>query len=122
MKKRAFINFYDISVILFFALIAAALCLFAAPRGKTVPVTFTAVFTDGGELSAGDVITVPGGGVIGTVELCGDGYAVLSTGAELRAGTYYSGCVPVKHGEKYELLCGAKRITAVIRDITEAEK
>lgn len=124
MKKRSFINSYDIVLVLFLAALAVVLCLFAAPRGKTSQLTFTAAFKDGEKapFSDGDVITVPGGGVIGVVSEVGDGYVKLTADAEKHAGIWFSDGIRIKHGAEYELLCSTTRATGIISGIGEAEK
>ena len=51
MRKKAFVNAYDLLMILFFAAAACILIFFVSPRGETRTVTFTVAVTEGDALS-----------------------------------------------------------------------
>ena len=120
MKKKLFFNVFDIAVPLIAAALICAVVLLSAPRGKTVKIYYTISVSDGNSsaLSEDDTLEVLTGGCLGKVRSAGHGYIEMEADAELHAGGYYSGSVPIKDGEEYEFCCGANRFVGTVHRIS----
>ena len=121
MRKKAFVNAYDLLIVLLFAAVACMMIFLASPRGDTRTVSFTVAVAEGDALSFSDadVVVLPDGGILGTVVSSGEGYVELTARAEYRRGMYFSGNVLLRDGDEYELLCGEKKLTGTLHRITE---
>lgn len=120
-QKKHFINAFDISVLLIVAAVIILLAVFVSPSGKTVTVGYTLTVTDDNtaEFSEGDVLTVISGGTLGTVSALKENGIEAYAEAELHAGQYYIGAVPLKEGGEYVVCVGADRFVCTLGGISE---
>lgn len=118
MEKKRLNVIFDIVVLVLAAAAVFAVVRFVSPRDNTEKVFFTVVTeADTAGLSAGDKLVLTKGGVVGTVTGFGEGYIEVEAEAQLRAGTYYNGSVPLSDGRSYEICVGTKRYDGVIHRI-----